>query len=152
MIYAPDTPNANRFPWRMFLSQTKLSKGPFFTLFRYEDFLEAVAETYETKGSILADKEVFFCVEQVYFPMFKMHYLQENGFFEGENVGRGEGKDNQPEIIGYFYDKSQGVDREKQKGLRTALKKFSQDLYNDPHAWFEDFENYFREQQDFEQS
>lgn len=145
LIYAPQTQAGKRFPWAEFLNTTKLRKGPFFTLFRYEDFLKAVADVYDSKGSILTDKEVFLCVEQVYFPAFKMHYLQE-GLFEDENIGRGEGKDNQPEIIGYFYDKSQGVDREKQKGLRTALKVFSKDLYGDPHAWFSDFEEYFQKQ------
>lgn len=150
MIYAPDTPAANRFPWRMFLSQTKLSKGPFKALTGYEDFLETVACAYETRRETLTDEEMLQCVEKVYFPMFRMHYIQEGDGFEDGNIGRGEGQDAQPQVIGYFYDKSHGIDRDKQKSLRTALKRFSKDLYDDPYAWFKDFEEYFRANEEHE--
>lgn len=95
---------------------------------------------------MLSDEEMVKCVQKAYFPMFKTKYLPGGSVLKNENVGLGEGQKNQPQVIGYFYDKEQGEDFDKLKVMRTALKRFSKDLYGDPHAWFEDFENYFREQ------
>lgn len=147
MIYAPDTPAANRFPWRMFLSQTKLSKGPFKEILNDDDFLKTVADAYERKGAMLTDEGMYECVENVYFSMFKTMFVNEDVFWAGALEDGFLAPDDQPSIDGFVFDRfAKGAGQKKRKKFRSTLKKFSKDLYGDSHAWFKDFEDYFRKQ------
>lgn len=144
MIYAPDTPGANRFPWRMFLSQTRLRKGAFKGILNDEDFLREVADSYEDKGDMLTDDEVYECVKKVYFPMFKKMFLSKDVFWAAAIEDDVEFT-KQPRIEGFVFDRfATGTEQNRRTKFRNAVKTFSKDLYGDPHAWFEDFEKYFR--------
>lgn len=146
MICAPNTPAANRFPWRFFFYGTKLRKGSFKALFRYEDFLETVADAYESKCAMLTDKEMLQCVEKVYFPMFRANFISSDVFLSEAPMEVE--KMNQPQIDGFVFDRNAANQNvSKLTRLRSALKVFSKDLYGDSHAWFSDFEEYFRQQQ-----
>lgn len=151
MIYPPNAEAGDRFPWVKFLNITKLRKGSFAGLFKDEEFLETVADAYEDKGSMLTDEEIYKCVEKVYFPMFKKMFVSEDVFWAGSFGDDDLAPDGQPVIEGFVFDRlAPTYNRTRRTKLRSALKMFSQDLYNDPHAWFEDFENYFRAQQNLD--
>lgn len=161
MIYAPDTHEGKRFPWKDFLDGTQLPQATFKDLFEYEVFLKVVADTYETKGSMLDDSEMRACVEKVYFPMFKKVFISEEIFWAGALIPERESEINQPQIEGFVVDYSQKKDmfdnsEERRRfssflrDFRRALQVFSKALYDDPHAWFSDFEEYFRQQQNFD--
>lgn len=151
MIYAPDTPAANRFPWRMFLSQTKLSKGPFKGILSDEEFLKMVVDAYENKGTMLTDEDMYKCVENVYFPMFKTMFVSEDVFWAGALEDGFLAPDDQPSIDGFVFDRfAKGIGQSKRTKFRSAIKTFSKDLYGDSHAWFKDFEEYFRANEEHE--
>lgn len=162
MLYIPDSQSANRFPWRFFLSQTKLSRATFKDLFESEDFLATVANAYEAKGSLLNDREMYECVERAYFSRFKMFFVSEDILMADAVADIPANRpevvnSSQPHIEGYTFDygqRNQKIEFEQRKSfskelktLRTCLQKFSKELYGDIHAWFSDFEEYFRQQQ-----
>lgn len=146
MIYGPQTPAGERFPWKVFLDRTELPRSFFKKLFGDEGFLETVAEEYETKGSLLNDQEVFRCVEKVYFSMFKKCFINEDIFWVGAFIPEIEGKE-QPHIEGFAYENDDSeLKSERMKLFRRAVEVLSKELYGDSHAWFKDFEDYFRKQ------
>lgn len=148
MIYGPQTPDGKRFPWLDFLERTELPRSFFKKLFDDESFLEIVADTYEAKGALLSDHEIFSCVERRYFSMFQKHFISEDIFWAGAFLPEDENTEaEQPHIEGFAYEEDESPESKKQlKLFRRAVEVFSKALYGDPHAWFSDFEEYFQKQ------
>lgn len=129
MIYAPDTPAANRFPWRIFLSQTKLSKGPFKEILKDDGFLKTVADAYERKGAMLTDEGMYECVENVYFSMFKTMFVNEDVFWAGALEDGFLAPGDQPSIDGFVFDRfAKEVGQKKEKSF-AALSGSSQKTF-----------------------
>lgn len=151
MEYSSQNPSEAKFQWDEFLEQTKLPKRIFLvSLIPWPRFTKEVASAYKAKGSMLTDEEMFRCLEAAYFPMFEAFFVDEDIFFAERKPLKREPEGTQPKIEGFLYD-SQMCSKEEYKqryaNKRQALNHLSKALYDDPHAWFSDFEEYFRQQQ-----